>query len=529
MTNRVLICDNIDDSAQKILQGVSTVDIQQKFDAEVLSQNIHLYDAILVRSQTKLTASIIENAERLKIIARAGVGVDNIDIAAATKKGIIVVNSPSGNTIAAAEHTLAMMFALSRQIPEADKSLKLAEWRRKDFMGVELYRKCLAIVGLGKIGSHVAKVANSMGMRVIGYDPYVSPERASKMGIELFNLEELFSQADYITLHVPKTPETRHMISDRSFGHMKDGVRIINCARGGLIDENALCEAIQSGKVGGAALDTFESEPLGKSPLQELGKKVILTPHLGASTEEAQINVAVDVAEQVKSVLQGEHAQNAINIPSMLPHIMKEVQPYFKLAEKLGLFISQWVKSPIRKVEISYLGEIAEKNTDPLKVAISRGLLLPILKESVNYVNAPMLAKERGLEMQETRQITSHDYANLLTLKVQCQEESYAVSGYVLGGCEERIVSIDGFPISCTPSGYLLVIPHPDVPGMVGEIGKILGEHHINISGIQLGRHEVKGPAVMVVNIDDVISDNLLQNIKSYEDFKLTRLIDLGA
>ena len=525
---RVLVCDHIHHSAVEHLEPVAEVVSSGPLSEAELQEQLKGFDALLVRSQTRVTEASLEHANQLKIIARAGVGVDNIDIPAATRKGVMVVNSPEGNTIAAAEHTLAMMMTLARHIPVADQSLKQQEWRRKDFMGSELYRKTLGIVGLGKIGSHVAKVAAALDMDLLAYDPYVSSERARQLNVEVLPLNELFARSDYLTLHVPRTPETHHMINTESIKGMKDGVRIINCARGELIDTQALVAALESGKVAGAALDVFEAEPLKDSPLQDLGRKVVLTPHLGASTEEAQLNVAIDVARQVRRLFEGKEVQNALNIPAMKPGQMEEVKAYFSLADKLGQFVGQLQSSAIREVRMTYLGELANKPTDPLKVAVSHGLLQPTLREHVNYVNAEYLAKERGISVTESRSSSPCDYTDSLRLEVSFENESRSVSGSIIGADEERIVSIDGFPISCEPRGSLLVIPHPDKPGMVGVIGELLGRHEVNISGIQLGRHAVHGPAVMVVNIDDGMRPEAMQEIQGCPEFQDTRLVDLS-
>jgi len=528
MKPRVLVCDHIHPSVLELLRDVAELENAGPLTEAELAVKIVDCEALLVRSQTQVTAQVLEQANQLKIIARAGVGVDNIDLEAATRRGVIVVNSPEGNTIAAAEHTLALMFALARQIPAADQSLKQNAWRRKDFMGAELYQKTLGIVGLGKIGSHVARVAGAMGMTLLGYDPYINQERAASLGVETVELNELLSRSDYITLHVPSTPETRHLLNAQSLAQLRDGARIINCARGELIDTQALVAAIESGKVAGAALDVFESEPLKDSPLQALGAKVVLTPHLGASTEEAQLNVALDVAQQVLRLFQGQAVQNAINIPGLMPHVLKQVKAYFELAEKLGRFVGQLQSSAIQTVHIHYFGELAEKNTEPLKVALLRGLLQPTLREHVNYVNALLLAKDRGIDVTESKSEAGSDYTDLISLEVSFEHgEKRRVSGSLIGEAQERIVEIDGFPLSCVPSGYLLVIPHPDKPGMIGVIGDLLGRCDINISGIQLGRRSKRGPAVMVVNIDESLSPQILTEIQARPEFSQTRLVFL--
>lgn len=530
MKPRVLICDHIDAAAVEILAPLAEVETSGPLSEAELIEKIPAYAALMVRSQTKVTEPVLAAASQLKIVARAGVGVDNINLEAATRHGVMVVNSPEGNTIAAAEHTLAMMLSLSRHIPAADQSMKAHLWQRKDFMGSELYHKTLGIVGLGKIGSHLARIAGTMGMTLLGYDPYVNQEHADQLNVKVVDLKTLFAQADYITLHVPKTNETRHMINADTLASMKDGVRIINCARGELIDTAALAAALEAGKVAGAALDVFEQEPLpAESPLASLGRRVVLTPHLGASTEEAQVNVALDVARQVKKTLSGEPAQNVLNLPSLMPRLLQEVKAYFGLAEKLGRFMGQLQCHAIREVKIHYHGELADKNTEPLKVALLKGLLQPTLQDHVNYVNALLIARERGIRITESKSSLSSDYTNLILLEVQFENETYArkVGGSIIGEGQERIVNIDGFPISCIPTGELLVIPHPDKPGMVGVIGEFLGLHEINISGIQLGRHAKKGPAVMVVNIDDTLSPEVLTEIQSRPDFVQTRMVSL--
>lgn len=527
MPAKVLVCDNIHSAAVGLLNGIAQVKESGPLSEAELMECIGAYDAILVRSQTKVTAPVIEKAERLQMIARAGVGVDNIDIPAATKKGIMVVNSPEGNTIAAAEHTVALMLSLARHIPAADASMKEHLWQRKNFMGSELYGKVLGVVGLGKIGSHVARVAQSLGMTLLGYDPFVAPERAKQMGVELVTLEALYKESDYITLHVPATPDTKHMINANTLGLMKDSARIINCARGELIDPEALSEAIQAGRIAGAALDVFENEPLTESPLHSLGRKVILTPHLGASTAEAQMNVAIDVAQQVRALLEGKQVTQALNIPSMLPQVFNEVKDYFPLAEKLGYFLGQLQTSSIESVELSFHGELAEKNTSALKIAVLHGLLSPSLTDRVNYVNAGVLAKERGIKISEFRESDTQDYTNLIKVTVRSEQGTRSVAGSILGDQQERIVNIDSFPISCIPQGTLLVVPHPDQPGMVGVIGAQLGKHEINISGIQLGRHSKRGQAVMVVNLDQKISPELLAEIRSQPEFIKTQMVVL--
>ena len=381
---KVLVSDPIDQVGIDILSQVATVDVKTTLSPEELIQVLPEYDAIMIRSGTKLTKEAIEAGKNLKIIGRAGVGVDNVDVPTATRMGIVVVNSPEGNTIAAAEHTLAMMMSLSRFIPAANQSLKGGKWDRKSFTGVEVYKKTLGILGLGKIGSHVASVAKALGMRILAYDPFLTAERAEKLGVHLVDLEILLREADYITLHLPKTKETAHLINADRIAIMKDGVRIINCARGGIIDEVAVAEAIKSGKIAGIALDVFENEPLeAESGLRELGANVILTPHLGASTEEAQTNVAVDVAEQIRDVLLGLPARSAVNIPGLRPDVWQKLKPYLQLAEMLGNLVGQLAGGRVDTLNVKLQGEIANSESQPIVVAALKGLLSPALRERV--------------------------------------------------------------------------------------------------------------------------------------------------
>ncbi|MEK7375951.1 MAG: phosphoglycerate dehydrogenase, partial [Candidatus Margulisiibacteriota bacterium] len=410
---KVLVADKLaKEGVEKLKSAGLSVDVITGQTEEQLVAIIVNYDAMIVRSETKVTSAIIDAAANLKIIARAGVGVDNVNLDAATKKGIIVVNSPEGNTIAAAELSFAMMLSMARNIPQAVASLKSGKWDRGKFMGSELYDKVLGIVGLGKIGSHVASYAQSLGMRVIAHDPFVNEEYAKKLGVEVKDLDALLKSADYITFHIPKTKETQKLINKDKFALMKDGVRLINCARGGIIDENALLDALKSGKVKAAAIDVFEKEPAADNPLIKL-ENVIATPHLGASTLEAQVNVAVDVVDQIIDVFKGESARAAVNIPSMRPDVLAPVKPFLKLAEKLGKFAAQIIDGAIEEVEISYLGELSGNNVAPLTVSVLKGLLEPALAEAVNLVNAAVIAKDRGIKIKEIKSADTEDFSNL--------------------------------------------------------------------------------------------------------------------
>src|SRR5919199_403569 len=473
--SKVLVSDQVDQVGIDILSQVAQVDIKTGLPAEQLVQIIPEYDALMIRSGTRVTADVIEAGKQLQIIGRAGVGVDNVNVPEATRRGIVVVNSPEGNTIAAAEHALAMMLSLSRYIPDANQSVKNKQWDRKSFIGAEVYKKTLGIVGLGKIGSHVATVARAMGMKLLAYDPFISVERAEQLGCLLVEMDMLLQQADYITLHMPKTPETTHLINAEALSKMKPTARIVNCARGGIIDEQALFEALQSGKIAGAALDVFESEPLGDSPLRSLGKEMVLTPHLGASTAEAQINVAIDVAEQIRDVLLGLAARSAVNIPGLSPNVLEELRPYMQLAETLGNLVGQLAGGRIEMLNVRLQGELATNNSQPLVVASLKGLLSQALRERVNYVNASIEAKERGIRVIETRDASVQDYSGgSLQLSAIGSLGEHAVTGALLGDGEIHITSVDEFPVNGPPNHYMLFTLHRDMPGIIGKIGSLL-------------------------------------------------------
>ncbi len=518
---KVLVSDPIDRAGIDILSQVAQVDIKTGLSPEELVKIIPEYDALMLRSGTKVTRQVIEAGTHLKIIGRAGVGVDNIDVPAATRHGIVVVNSPEGNTIAAAEHAIAMMLSLSRQIPDANQSVKSGKWERKRFVGSEVYKKTLGVVGLGKIGSHVATVAKALGMKVLAYDPFISAERAEQLGCRLVDLDLLFQEADYISLHVPKTPETANLINADTIAKMKPTVRIINCARGGIVDEAALVEAIEAGKIAGAALDVFENEPLGESPLTKLGSNTILTPHLGASTAEAQVNVAIDVAEQIRDVLLGLPARSAVNIPGLNPDVMEKLRPYLQLAEILGNMVGQLAGGRIDRLNISLQGELANNESQPLVVGALKGLLSQALRERVNYVNASLEAKERGIRVIETRDASIRDYSGgSLHLEAEGANGKHSVTGALLGDGEIRITNLDDFPINVPPSEYMLFTLHRDMPGIIGKIGSLLGSYNVNIASMQVGRKIVRGEAVMVLSLDDPLPEGILSEVTKIDGIR---------
>jgi len=511
---KVLASDKIAEVGLKMLQDAGIeAEMKTGLPEEELVKIIPNYDALIVRSATKVTPKIIEAGKNLKIIGRAGVGVDNVDIPTATKNGVIVVNSPEGNTVAAAEHTWAMILAMARNIPQAHGKLKSGVWDKKSFGGVEVLNKTLGVVGLGKIGRRIVAYALGMGMKVIASDPFVTEEYAKSLGIELKDLETVIKESDFITFHIPKTKETLHMVNAEMIKKMKKGVRLVNVARGGIIDENALAEALKSGQVAAAALDVFETEPLpADSPLLGLDN-VVVTPHLGASTVEAQVNVAVDVVEQVIEVLKGGAARSAVNIPSMRPELIAPVKPYISIAEKLGTLASQIVPGAVSKITVAYSGEVAEHDVSPLTTTVLRGLLAPMMDVMVNFVNAPFIAKERGIEVIESKSKEAKGFASLISVKVKTEKGDREVGGTSFIGIGDRLVSIDGYRVNADPSGFLLILSNIDKPGMIGKVGTALGQHNINIASMEVGRLKVGEKAVMVLNVDCAVSDKVRKEL----------------
>ena len=512
---KVLVSDPIDQTGIDILSQVAQVDVRTGLPPEQLKQIIGEYDALMIRSGTTVTADIIEAAGKLRIIGRAGVGVDNVDVPAATKRGVIVVNSPEGNTIAAAEHALALMLSLSRHVPHAHASTMAGGWDRKKYVGNELYKKKLGVVGLGKIGSHVARVAKAMGMDVMAYDPFVSAERAQQMQVRLMQLPALFAEADYVSLHLPRTPDTENLVNAELLRTMKPTARIVNCARGGIIDEAAIAEAVEQGVIAGAALDVYAKEPLqADSPLRSVSERLILTPHLGASTEEAQENVAIDVAEQIRDVLLGLPARSAVNIPGLNAEVMEQLKPHLQLAETLGQLLSQLAGGQISELEVRLQGEFASHPSQPLVIAALKGLLSTALGDSINYVNAGLEAKERGIHVLEVKDDAARDFAGgSLQLSCKGANGSHTVSGAVFADGELRITTIDEFPVNVAPSRHMLFTRHRDMPGIIGHLGSVLGEHNVNIASMQVGRRIVRGDAVMVLSLDDPLPPSLLATI----------------
>jgi len=526
---KVLVCDDLSKEGLAVFQKHEDilVEIKTKLPLEELKKAISDADACVVRSGTQLTKEVIEAGTRLKVIGRAGVGLDNVDLAAASKKGIVVINTPGGNTISAAEHAFCLMMAMARNIPRANESMKKGEWERKKFTGVELYKKTLGVVGLGRIGSEVAKRAQAFGMKVLAYDPFLRAEKAQQMGVELVKLDELLKESDFITLHMPLTAENKNMIGEREFGLMKKTARIVNCARGGLIDEAALAKAIEAGKIAGAALDVYEFEPPPKDLSVLKLPQVVVTPHLGASTEEAQIAVAVDVAQSLVDFYKGKGTRNAVNLPLVDAEVLEQIKPSLLLAEKLGLLLAQLLEGQIRQADVQYQGKTAEYETTPITVAFLKGILTGILGEGVNFVNASVLAKERGIKVTESKSTTSDQYANLIQAVIVTDKREFSVAGTVLTPSDVRIVQIDHFDVEAQPEGYILLVSNKDVPGIVGQIGTILGENKVNIAGMTLGRDLPGGQARTLIKIDSGLSDALMSEIKRSKNILDVKLIKL--
>lgn len=524
---KVLVSDKLAAEGIEILRRAAEVDVNTGLPEDQLCEIIRDYDALVVRSGTQVTAKVLEAAKKLRIVGRAGVGVDNVDVPVATEKGVIVVNSPGGNTIAAAEHTVAMLLALSRNIPQAYESMRAKEWNRSKFVGNEVYKKTLGVLGLGKIGQEVAKRCQSFGMKILAYDPFLSEEAAKALGVELVDLEDCLKRSDYLTLHLPKNKDTAGMIGAAQFAIMKDGVRIVNVARGGIIDNAALVDAVKSGKCAGAAIDVFEKEPPDFSnELFDL-QSVITTPHLGASTEEAQTNVAIDVAEQIVDVFEGRSARAAVNMPALSPEVLAQVQPYLPLAEKMATLIMGVMDGRCSKVEVRLLGELAEIESGPITRAVLVGMLTPIVGEMVNYVNAPVIAKSRSIDITESKNADFDDYASLLSIKVTTDKGEAEVSGTLFEGREMRIVHMGGYPMDFVPEGVVLVSAHKDTPGIIGRVGTLLGNENINIAYMYVGRKTAGEKAMMVLSVDTPVPSDVIAKIVEIPGIDTVRQVQL--
>jgi len=511
---KVLIADEMSSRAEVVFKDRGLeVDFITGMLPKNLKRCIGKYDGLAVRSSTQVNSEIVSAADNLKVIGRAGIGVDNIDISAASSKGIVVMNTPFGNSITTAEHTIAMIFSLARDIPLANASTHSGNWEKANFMGVELTAKTLGIIGCGNIGTIVADRALGLKMKVIAYDPYLSEERANDIGVEKVELDQLFPRADFISLHTPMTDATRGIINAESFAKMKRGVRIVNCARGGLIVEKDLKSAIEMGTVAGAGIDVFEVEPARENILFGIDE-VIVTPHLGASTDEAQVNVAIQVAEQISDYLLDGTVVNSINMPSVSAEDATKLTPYLKLAEQLGSFAGQVTETAIKKVQIEYCGQAADLNTKPLTAVVLKGLLSPLL-ESVNMVSAPSVAKERNIEISEITCDVLDEYQTKITLTVTTETQTRALSGTLFAGDKPRIVEIKGITIDAELGPNMLYITNEDKPGFIGALGTVLGEDNINIATFNLGRNKEGGDAIALIEIDEPVSEKIAKKVST--------------
>lgn len=522
----VLVADRLEKDGLAVLQKEKglKVDVKTGMTPDALKEAIGIYDAVIVRSSTRLTKEILEGAKNLRVIGRAGVGVDNVDLETATKQGIIVMNTPEGNTTATAEHTMTMILALARKVPQAYLSLIEGKWRREEFLGTELYGKTLGVIGFGRIGREVAKRASQgFGMKVLAFDPFITEESVKQFPVDFCDLKKILKQADFITVHTPLTPETKYLIDDKAFALMKPGVRVINCARGGIIEEKALLRAIKSGKVAGCALDVFEKEPPLKNPLLKC-PEVIATPHLGAATREAQENVSVAVAQQVIDALRNRAIRNAVNLPSLDPETYRMLRPWIVLAEKIGLLHTQLLGGKLREVTVRYGGEVTHYPLASLTIAVLKGILSPVCGAQVNFVNAPALARERGIVVNESKTTEAKDFANFIEIETSENHEKNRIMGTLFANQDPRIVKINEFLLDAEPKGYMLFIHNEDRPGVVGALGTILGRNNVNIAEMTLGRikKQNKTLALTVINTDQDVPQKVLQEIK-----KLTPIIDV--
>ncbi len=525
---KVLITDPIAEEGKNILAEAG-LEVEERLglSPQELLEAIADADGLVIRSNTKVTEEVVQAGRRLKVVGRAGTGLDNVDIRACNKRGIVVMNTPGGNTNSAAEHTMAMILALSRHIPQATASLKAGKWEKKRFLGQEVAGKVLGIVGIGRIGSILAGIAQGMKMRVVAFDPHVRPEMAEKLGVTLMDLDSMLKEADYVSVHTPLTPETRGLLNREFFAKMKDGAMVINCARGGIVDEKDLYDALVSGKLGGAALDVFEVEPVpADHPLLTLDN-FICTPHLGASTREAQENVAVAVARQIADYLIKGEVRNAVNVPSVSSEVLAKLGPFLELGKKLGGFVAQLAQGPVDEVVISYQGDIAEMDTKPVTVSVLTGLFTPILREDVNFVNAPILAEERGIKVTESKSSTAEDFTNLLTVTIRSRSEETTVAGTIFGKKEPRLVKINDFRLEAALEGHMLLIYNEDRPGVIGRIGTTLGEAGVNIARMHVGQDSAFHRNVILLTTTSSVDPSLLEVLRRQDGVSNAVVLEL--
>ena len=529
MAYRVLLSDSLGPEGLARLKEQPELEVVAKpgLPPAELREAIKGFHGLVIRSGTKVTADLIAAADELRVIGRAGIGVDNVDVDAATKKGIVVMNTPGGSNVTTAEHAIAMLLALARSIPQAAAGVRAGRWERSKWLGAELCNKVLGVVGLGNIGAIVAERGLGLRMKVIAFDPFITPEAAARLRVELVTLPDLFARADFITLHTPLTPETRGMINRENIARMKRGVRIVNCARGGIVDEEALAAAIRDGHVAGAALDVLSQEPPpADHPLLQL-EQVICTPHLGASTGEAQVNVAIAIAQQVAEFLCRGTIVNAVNVPSLSPEVLRVLRPYLTLAEKLGALQGQLIAEPPVEVTVQASGEVAERELRSLAAAVLRGLLAQHLESGVNYVNAPAIARDRGIKVIEARAPETSDFVNAIVVQVRTATQTVAAEGAIFGKGTVRLTKIDGFRMEAVPEGHIIMLHNRDVPGVVGRVGTLLGERGINIAGIELGRERVGGKALSLIHIDEPVSTAVLDELRTLPQVVSAQLLSL--
>lgn len=535
MAYRVLVSETLAPEGLEILRRERDIEVTERppLKGPELAAEIAGYDALIVRSGAKVTAEAIAAGDKLKVIGRAGIGVDNIDVAAATRRGIVVMNTPGGNNVTTAEHAISLLLACARFIPQADASLRAGRWERAKFTGTEVTGKTLGVIGLGNIGRIVADRATGLEMKVLAYDPFVTPE-TKPLEVELVPLEELYARSDFVTVHVPLTNDTRNLIDAKAFARMKRGVRIVNCARGGIVDEAALADAILAGSVAGAAIDVFSEEPPAKdNPLLSL-PQVVVTPHLGASTGEAQINVAIAIAEQVCAFLTRGAITSAVNMPAITPEQREFLGPFLRLGEKLGSLAAQLGAGDPRtgggpvEVAIEYRGDVAEHETKTVTAAILRGLLVPILGGELNYVSAPVIARERGIDVRETISTQASDFRNRVGVIVKfASGGSHEVAGAVFGRATMRLVKLNDFFLEAVPEGNILMLYNRDVPGVVGKVGTLLGRHQVNIAGLELGREKIGGQAVSLFHVDDPVPEPVLDELRKLPEIISAAVIHL--
>jgi D-3-phosphoglycerate dehydrogenase / 2-oxoglutarate reductase len=525
---KVLVADPIAREGIEILKAAGLeVEERPGLSPEELREVIKDADGVVIRSNTRVTREVVDAAKKLKVVGRAGTGLDNVDIAACNKRGIVVMNTPGGNTNSAAEHAIAMIMALSRHIPQATATMKAGRWEKKCFSGKEVAGKTLGIIGIGRIGSIVSQLAQGLKMEVVAFDPHIRPEVAEKLGVELTDLDNVLARADYISIHTPLTAETKRSVNAELFSKMKDGVMVVNCARGGIINEQDLFEAMKSGKVAGAALDVFETEPADKGhPLFSLDN-FICTPHLGASTVEAQENVAVAVARQISDYLTKNEVRNAVNMPSVSEETLVQLNPVLNLADKLGAFHAHLTTAPVDEITISYQGDIADLDTTPVTISVIKGLLFPILREEVNFVNAPILAEERGIKVTESKSKTSEDFTSLLTVTVKTADGANTLAGTIFGKKEPRLVRINDFCLEAIPEGHMLLIYNKDRPGVIGRIGITLGEANINIDQMQVGQDPDHHRNVILLTTDDSAGPDVLSRLLQQDGVEKAQAIEL--